>query len=40
MFKEANMAVNVFEVVKPLLQKFQEVIIDELLNELPPMHDT
>ena len=37
--KEADKAVKVPEVVKPLLQEFQKVIPDELPDELPPIHD-
>jgi len=39
LFEEADKAVEVPEIVKPLLQGFQEVIPDKLPDESPPMHD-
>jgi hypothetical protein len=39
LFEEADKAVEVLEIVKPLLQEFQEVIPDKLPDESPLMHD-
>ena len=39
LFQKIDKAVKVLEAVKPLLQEFQEVILDKLLDELPLMHD-
>jgi hypothetical protein len=39
LFEESDKAVEVPEIVKPLLQEFQEVIPDKLPDESPLMHD-
>ena len=39
LFEEADKAVEVPEIVKPLLQEFQKVIPDKLPDESPLMHD-
>ena len=36
--EEADKAVKIPEAIKPLLQEFQKVILDELPDELPPIH--
>ena len=37
--EEVNLAIEVSEKMKPMLEEFQRIVHDELPNELPPMRD-